>query len=161
MPTREKKHRLPLEYYRGKAVVSFSICLKNRVCLFNDSEIVKGFIAILKDVINSEECLVPVYCFMPDHLHLLIIGLTDNADLLKIVAKFKQKTGYWLAGQKKEAGWQKDFYDQVIRTNDSINAHIRYILDNPVRKGIVDLWPDYPHIGSIGCELNDILASMD
>ena len=161
MPIREKKHRLPTENYRGKAVVSFTICIRNQVCLFSDANIVKEFIAILKDVVNPEHCSVPADCFMPDHLHLLINGLTDTADLLKVVAKFKQRTGYWLARQDIRAAWQKDFYDHVIRTNDSVSDHVHYILNNPVRKGIVAAWPDYPHIGSIGCDLNDVLISLE
>ena len=56
--------------------------------------------------------------------------------------------------------WQKDFYDHIIRTNEDIVAQVKYILDNPVRKGVVLSWERYPFKGSIGCELEDILMGM-
>ena len=53
--------------------------------------------------------------------------------------------------------WQKDFYDHVIKKEESIAKQVRYILNNPVRKGLVDLWDKYPYSGSIGINLEDIL----
>ena len=56
--------------------------------------------------------------------------------------------------------WQKDFYDHVIRTHEDIAAQVRYILDNPVRKGLVSSWEDYPFKGSVGCKLDDVLNGI-
>jgi len=56
--------------------------------------------------------------------------------------------------------WQKDFYDHVIRKDNDIATHVRYILDNPVRRGLVSLWQEYPFKGSIGCRLEDILNGI-
>jgi len=33
----------------------------------------------------------------------------------------------------------------VIRQNDSIEAAVDYVLRNPVRKGLVAEWNDYPY----------------
>ena len=59
-----------------------------------------------------------------------------------------------------EMGWQKDFYDHIMRTQEDIVAQVKYILDNPVRKGLVVNWEDYPFKGSIGCKLEDVLAGI-
>ena len=52
--------------------------------------------------------------------------------------------------------WQKDFYDHVIRRHEDVAVQVRYILDNPVSKGLVSSWQDYPFKGSIGCKLEDV-----
>ncbi len=56
--------------------------------------------------------------------------------------------------------WQKDFYDHVIREDDDLAVHVRYVLDNPCRKGLVNDWEEYPFKGSIGCELEDVLVGL-
>ena len=97
---------------------------------------------------------------MPDHLHLIITGIDDEADLLKAVSIFKQKTGFWMSKNKVNARWQKDFFDHVIKKGESLTTNIKYILDNPVRRGIVTEWQKYPFIGSIGYKLEDILIGL-
>ncbi len=44
--------------------------------------------------------------------------------------------------------WQKDFYDHVIKKKDDLARQVRYVPDNPVRKGLVDSWFDYPRAQS-------------
>jgi hypothetical protein len=56
--------------------------------------------------------------------------------------------------------WQKDFYDHVIKEKANIKTQAHYILDNPVRKGIVGDWRDYPYSGSVGCSLDDVLLGL-
>jgi len=65
-----------------------------------------------------------------------------------------------MSANKLEIGWQKDFYDHIIRTNEDIAAQVRYVLDNPVRKGLVLLWQEYPFKGSIGCKMEDVLLGI-
>ncbi len=41
--------------------------------------------------------------------------------------------------------WQRSSYDRVIRYNKSIEAAVFYVLNNPVRKGLVEDWQQYPY----------------
>jgi predicted NAD/FAD-dependent oxidoreductase len=43
--------------------------------------------------------------------------------------------------------WQPSFYDHGVRSTEKIDDLVIYILNNPVRKGIVDNWEDYTWIG--------------
>jgi len=61
---------------------------------------------------------------------------------------FKQKTGFWLSRNHSTVHWQKDFYDHIVRSNEAIEKHIQYILNNPVRMGLVGNWKDHPFKGS-------------
>ena len=55
--------------------------------------------------------------------------------------------------------WQKDFYDHIVRDEDETGRHIRYILNNPVKQGLVRHWKDYPFMGSTLLDLGALLRS--
>ena len=151
---------MPKEFYKGKAIVAFTLCIKDRLPIFSDPEIVKVFTDILTEITKKYKCLIPAFCFMPDHQHIVITGTDDEVDLLKVASSYKQKTGFWMTKNKIGAKWQKDFYDHVLKKEESLTPAIRYILDNPVRKGIVSDWQEYAFKGAIGCDLEDILTGI-
>ena len=39
--------------------------------------------------------------------------------------------------------WQEESFDRVLRSSESLDAKIEYVLNNPVRKGLVTDWHDY------------------
>ena len=157
---KEKRHRLPKEYYVGEMSAAFTLCLKRDVQAFIKPQIISIFTDILTSVVTEESCIVPVYCFMPDHQHLIITGTYSDSDIWNAIVNYKQKTGFWMSVNKPELRWQKDFYDHIIRTNENIAVQVRYILDNPVRKGLVSFWQEYPFKGSIGCKMEDVLIGI-
>ncbi len=40
--------------------------------------------------------------------------------------------------------WQVESFDHVLRSSESLDAKIAYLLENPVRAGLVEKWADYP-----------------
>jgi hypothetical protein len=40
--------------------------------------------------------------------------------------------------------WQTESFDHVLRSSDSLDAKVAYVLENPVRRGLVNLWAYYP-----------------
>lgn len=160
MNIREKKHRLPKEFYQGEVSVAFTLCIKNRTPAFTDKHIIDVFTGILSSVAKAAECIVPAYCFMPDHQHIVITGTRSTSKAWTSIVSYKQKTGYWLSVNKPEIEWQKDFFDSIIKAQNQIGTQVRYILDNPVRKGLASSWQEYPYKGSLGCDLNDVLCGI-
>ena len=141
---------------------AFTLCLKKGGSGFilGDREIANIFTNILASVAAKERCIVPIYCFMDDHQHLIISGTGTDADIWKTVVSYKQKTGFWMSVNKPGMKWQKDFYDHVIRTREDIVTQVRYIQDNPVRKCLVSSWEEYPFKGSVGCDLEIFLNEI-
>lgn len=89
---------------------------------------------------------VLAYCFMPDHLHVITSG-NEESNLIKFIKKFKQITGY---NFKKATGsklWQKSYHDHIVRKEENLNSIAEYIFNNPVRKGLVDDYNNYPFLG--------------
>ena len=69
---KERKHRLPLNCYKGKVKITFTFCIEGKKILFVDKEIVDKFLEILIEIKNKYDCKNWVYIFMPDHVHLII-----------------------------------------------------------------------------------------
>jgi hypothetical protein len=72
------------------------------------------------------------------------------------IVDFKQQTGLWLS-RHATARWQKDFFDHIIHADEDLAAQIRYVANNPVRKGLASDWRSYPFTGAIGCDLYAVI----
>lgn len=83
------------------------------------------------------------YCFMPNHLHFLCTGY-DNANLIRFVQKFKSSTAYYYKKRCGERLWQRGYYDRILRESDDRYFAVEYIMDNPVRAGLVEKCNEYP-----------------
>ena len=92
---------------------------------------------------------------MPDHMHLTLVGNDSKSNMKKCLEMFKQKTGYWLGKNFPEIKWQKDYYDHILRKQENLDINIKYILNNPVRAGLVDYWNQYPFKGSTVYNLDE------
>ncbi len=62
---REKQHRLPREFYIGRISVALTICVKDKVCLFSDTEVIKKMayevsISKMEKVIEQEDVVEEV-----------------------------------------------------------------------------------------------------
>lgn len=152
---REKRHRLPPETHRGKVEVAFTACVRHRVPLFVDEIIVGECIQVLQAEAAKEHCDILAFVFMPDHCHLLLRGTEEQSDVLRLMVRFKQKTGYFFSQNNVGARWQKDFYDHICRDEVEVENHITYIVENPVRQGLVSHWKGYKFKGSTVFDLDE------
>jgi putative transposase len=132
-----KRPRLRDFEYKGTHAYFITILTKNHGVCFKDAKVVSGLVEILNKTALSERFKVLTYCFMPDHLHLLVAGEDDESDLKKFVSFFKQKSGYWFRKNYNENLWHLSYYDHVLRKEESIEGVANYILGNPARKGLI------------------------
>ena len=42
--------------------------------------------------------------------------------------------------------WQTESFDHVVRSSMSLDSKVQYLLENPVRKSLVNRWQEYPWI---------------
>jgi len=100
---------------------------------------------------------------MPDHLHLLLEGVSPESDLKKFISSYKQYAGYhykmdvaqgFSPAQRTQLKlWQPSYYDHILRKDEDILDIARYILDNPVRKKLVKRFQDYKFLGSFELDI--------
>ncbi|MGV3613882.1 MAG: transposase [Fimbriimonas sp.] len=157
-PMREKRHRLPEAAYVGRKAVSFVVCEAARRPLLANPQVVDALVPLLSRSAAAEGCVVPVYCFMPDHVHVMVLGLRDDSRPKSAMERFKNAAGRW-AEYDSTLGirFQKDFYDQIVRRGKGYASHVRYVALNPVRAGLVTHIEAWPFTGAIGADLNETL----
>ena len=125
-----------------------TICTHARTRHFVDAGSVDATRLLIFHTARERDVAVLAYCFMPDHLHLVIEGVTENADPRKFVAFAKQRTGYMFARRTGQHLWQRNYFDRTLRNEDSLAAVVRYVIDNPIRAGLVSAPDAYPYWGS-------------
>ena len=150
MAVRERHHRLPPDAYRGRVICAFTVCTADRMPFFGAVDVIEVARTALGQAFAEYHGHVGVYLFMPDHLHLMVSGRDTQADLWAMVIAFKQRTVFRAHRAGHPFGWQKDFYDHLVRANEDYGAQVRYLLRNPVRRGLCDRWQDWPHKGVLG-----------
>jgi len=91
------------------------------------------------------------FCFMPDHVHLLVKG-SDDSDLAEFMKSFKQRSSHAYRQMTGHTLWQKSYYDHIIRNEDDQRESFLYILQNPLRAGLVANIEDYPFLGGVWIE---------
>ena len=108
----------------------------------------------------TERFAIVAYCFMPDHVHLLVEARADDSDLRRFVARAKQLSGFHYAKAYGRRLWQRYAYERVLRNDEATLDVIRYIVENPVRAGLVRDVGDYPFSGSAVYTLREIVDAI-
>lgn len=106
---------------------------------------------------GEERCEILTYCFMPDHVHLLVEAMDDGSDGSGFIARSKQYAGFSYKARTGHRLWQRDSFERVLRDNEGSLAVSRYILANPVRAGLVTQPFDYPYSGSFAWDRQALL----
>ena len=145
--------------YVGLRQYFLTICTHERLRHFTSETLVRDVYAQFLRTGRENGIAILAYCFMPDHVHLLVEAARDDADLEAFVATAKQRAAYiarqWIRGRL----WQPGYFDRILREEDDVFAVARYVLNNPVRAGLVDAPEEYPFLGSEVLTTNDLIGS--
>jgi putative transposase len=132
--------RLAPEFYRGRAVVHWTLTVQGRETGWLSESFHLRWREIILHALPRYELLAPVYCLMPDHAHVVWMGTTEEADQKKAMKFFRTETMRWLIPH----AWQRQPFDHVLRENErkrgAFAVVCQYVLENPVRKGLVERW---------------------
>jgi putative transposase len=83
-------------------------------------------------------------CVMPDHVHLLLAPFSKN--LIDLIGEWKGYTTHLLWNEEYIGKvWQRSFYDHALRFEEDLIKVAKYIVCNPIRKGLVQDWRYYPY----------------
>lgn len=79
------------------------------------------------------------YVIMPDHVHLFCAASRQAASLGTYVGAWKQWSSKLLRGGigMTDFQWQRNFFDHVLRSQESYQGKWHYVMNNPVRAGLV------------------------
>ncbi len=157
MPESRRKHiRLAAETYRVKGqVFSVTIGINSREPVFANQALGLDCVQILRDLRSNLGNPLYAYCLMPDHVHLLI-GISENGSLSDFVGRWKSLCYQARCNRgNRDRFWQKGYFDHALRAEEALKAVVRYILLNPVRKGLVKDFRLYPLCGSLEWDVTE------
>lgn len=100
------------------------------------------------------------YTIMPNHVHMVFTPINvgrfsesptsgRNGVSTYIVAKILQDLKKYTSHEcnkilnRSGAFWQHESYDHVVRDEDELSRIVEYVLNNPVKAGLVDKWEDW------------------
>jgi putative transposase len=142
----DRSPRLNAFDYQGFHRYHVRICTWNRRCAFDDVSVVCRARAQLFQISRTDHMAVTAYCFMRDHVHLLIRGGSPTASATRFVAAWKQTTGYQFSRTNRGRLWQPGFFDRVLRENEGDAIVSRYILEIPMRAELPDRFRGDPYV---------------
>jgi REP-associated tyrosine transposase len=100
---------------------------------------------------NATKFDLRVAVVMPDHVHMIFTPLLNELamefhSLAEIMDAVKGASAHRINKALGRTGrvWQAESFDHVLRSSENLDAKIIYLLENPVRAGLVREWTDYP-----------------
>jgi putative transposase len=84
------------------------------------------------------------FCIMPNHVHLVFMPLEKAKDVFYSLSEILQSLKRHTARQsnlilgRSGAFWQDESYDHIVRDEAELERIAKYIINNPVKAGLVD-----------------------
>jgi putative transposase len=107
--------------------------------------------AVLEHIVYENELHIFLHAtvVMPDHAHLLFtVKTNDSGDphmLAAIMNGIRAASAHRVNKLLHRQGhvWEEEFFDRLVRRRQ-FSGWIDYILDNPVKAGLAQVWQEYP-----------------
>jgi len=144
------KHPEPLRDfdYLGMHYYSLTWCCDNRKSLFTKADCVDLVRDQFVRAAGETGMAITAWSFMPDHVHQLVKGCSGSADGRRYMRLAKQYSGFYFSRAEGQKLWQRYGHDRFLRKDEEPRTIVRYIIENPLRAGLVQRVEDYPFTGS-------------
>lgn len=141
--------RLPEEHYQGNAVVHWTLPVAQRGTGWLNADFHAHFRETMLHAAAREGLFCPAYCLMPDHLHLVWMGLRRESRQ-RHGMKFLREH---LAPALRPHRFQHQPHDHVLRESERIKRAFSkvcfYVMDNARAAGLVGRPEDWAYAGAI------------
>jgi hypothetical protein len=141
--------RLPREYYQGDAVVHWTLPSALRGKGWLNEPFHSRFREAMLHAAAREGLFCPTYCLMPDHLHLIWMGLRHETDQLNGMKFLRAHLGRWLRPHR----FQHQAHDHVLREDErrrgAFSKVCFYLIDNARKAGLVPHPGAWPFAGAV------------
>jgi putative transposase len=140
--------RLTSNHYWGHAFVHWTLTIANRETGWLTPSFFGSWQLALLHASARYRVVCPIYVVMPDHIHLLWLGLARDGSEQKAAMEFLRKQ---LRPAIAPFSWKHQAHDHVLREHErETGAFIRianYVRENPSRAGLVRDARDYRYLG--------------
>jgi putative transposase len=141
--------RLDTKFYRGDSAVHWTLTVFNRATGWLKESFHSAFRELMQHTAAREGLFCPAYCLMPDHIHLLWLGLRHDTDQRNGMSFLRTHLEPRLSPHR----FQPQAHDHVLRDEerqrDAFTRICFYILVNPVRAGLIRETETWPFCGAV------------
>jgi putative transposase len=139
--------RLPREYYQANAAVFWTLTIFDRAKDWLTPTFHNRFRELMLHTAAREGLVCPIYCLMPDHLHLVWMGSRLDSDQLNGMSFLRTHLGPELSPFKFQSQSQDKVFREEQRKRNALASVCFYIAANPVRGELVGKLEDWPFTG--------------
>ncbi len=141
--------RLPREYYQADAVVHWTMPITLRGTGWLNDAFHAHCREVMLHAAAREGLFCPTYCLMPDHIHLVWMGMRRETDQKNAMKFLREHLGPRLRPHR----FQHQAHDHVLRAEQrKRNAFAKvcfYIIDNARKEGLVGHLKEWSFCGAV------------
>jgi REP-associated tyrosine transposase len=139
--------RLRIDTLMAEPAFTVTVGTSPRLPVFDDIPFGLECVRLLREVCLRTDVRLYAYCLMPDHACLLL-GVGAKSSLAATVTAWKslcaqarRQRGSWVPF------WQRGYAERALPGPEALRTAARYLLEKPVRAGLVKDFRDYPLCG--------------
>lgn len=90
------------------------------------------------------------FCVMPNHVHMVYTPLPEAEGIYHAMSAIMHSIKLYTACRanrllgRRGSFWQHENYDHVVRDEAELQRIVMYVLDNPVKAGLIQQWEAWP-----------------
>jgi REP element-mobilizing transposase RayT len=140
-------HHPFVERHNAPIIVFLTVCSKDRKHILASADVVP----VLENAwADAKSWIVGRYVIMPDHVHLFCApGTIPPEPLEQWVRYWKNVASRNWPRPNEHPIWQRDFWDTRLRRTENYEEKWNYVLENPVRAGLVTKSEDWVYHGEL------------
>lgn len=102
-------------------------------------------IQVLRSLVAEHRFELHDFVIMPDHVHLMLT-VYDEMTIEKAMQLIKGRFSHRLSHEFGYKGdvWHRGFVEEQLMNRESVDAHSRYIAENPVKAGLAAAADEFP-----------------
>ena len=162
LPKRKHLSRLDRILIPGAAVYYITVCAEDRARVLADRAVAGVLAEAWRHSYEAHGWMIGRYVVMPDHVHFFASPGPDTAKGLPVfMGCWKRSTTIRIrklqaAGHRRMPrpterpfAWQKEFFDHLLRSDESHAQKWDYVRQNPVKARLVSDPDEWPYQGEI------------
>jgi REP element-mobilizing transposase RayT len=140
--------RIPVWLPQDVAVIYFvTCCTAARQKVLANPTAHAAIVSAWKQILDWK---IGRYVVMPDHVHFFVSPKIREGDLSRFVQTFRSFVTKSLRPQGYPYPlWQREFFDRLLRREESYEEKWQYVCANPVRHGLVTDVSQWPYAGEL------------
>ncbi len=147
--------------WKTDPIYFITTCTYHRLPILDNDRVANILTDEWTSALQRHGWMVGGYVIMPDHVHFFCSSVARMSDIdQKDISGFMQQWKQWTSKriiQECQGGstkikapiWQREFFDHLLRTEESYIQKWAYVQENPVRKNLVKKAEDWQWKGEI------------